>query len=272
LIDGFPTIDTLAAHIDAHGNLAGHAPADRTPLAEMTRIEGKPEDEAEATPSSAPMTKISRETEDLTPAQRGHIDALVARYTAKTAKSKALTAQYRGVHADPRTASGFNRLWKEIVYQIVTVKSKGSRLIDVDGNEYIDILNGFGPGFLGHAPEQVVSALHNQLDAGFEVGPQSLAAMEAADLFCQVTGNDRASFVCTGSEAVYAAMRLARTCTGRDRIVMFARDYHGNFDEVLVRGIDGKDGPRSLPMAPGIPRDSVKNVVVLPYGSPQALD
>ncbi len=271
LIDGFPTIDTLAAHIDAHGNLAGRAPADRTPLAEMTRIEGR-EEEAEATPSSAPMTRISRETEELTPAQRGHIDALVARYTAKTAKSKALTAQYRGVHADPRTASGFNRLWKEIVYQIVTVKSKGSRLIDVDGNEYIDILNGFGPGFLGHAPEQVVSALHSQLDAGFEVGPQSLAAMEAAALFCEVTGNDRASFVCTGSEAVYAAMRLARTCTGRDRIVMFARDYHGNFDEVLVRGIDGKDGPRSLPMAPGIPRDSVKNVVVLPYGSPQALD
>lgn len=271
LIDGFPTIDTLAAHIDVHGNLAGRAPADRTPMAEMTRIEGR-EDEAEATPSSAPMTKISRDTEDLTSAQRGHIDALVARYTAKTAKSKALTTQYRGVHADPRTASGFNRLWKEIVYQIVTVKSKGSRLIDVDGNEYIDILNGFGPGFLGHAPEQVVSALHTQLDAGFEVGPQSLLAMEAAALFCEVTGNDRASFVCTGSEAVYAAMRLARTCTGRDRIVMFARDYHGNFDEVLVRGLDGKDGPRSLPMAPGIPRDSVKNVIVLPYGSPQALD
>lgn len=270
LIDGFPTIDTLAAHIDTHGNLAGRAPADRTPLAEMTRIETG--DEAEATPSSAPMTKISRETEVLTPLQRGHIDALVVRYTAKTAKSKALTAQYRSVHADPRTASGFNRLWKEIVYQIVTVKSKGSRLIDVDGNEYVDILNGFGPGFLGHAPEQVVSALHTQLDAGFEVGPQSLLAMEAAALFCEVTGNDRASFVCTGSEAVYAAMRLARTCTGRDRIVMFARDYHGNFDEVLVRGLDGKDGPRSLPMAPGIPRESVKNVIVLPYGSPQALD
>ena len=277
LIDGLPTIDSLAAHIDAHGNLAGRAPADRTPLAEMTRIEGRDEDEAQATPSSAtpssaPMTRINRETEALTPAQRGHIDALVARYTAKTAKSKALTAQYRSVHADPRTASGFNRLWKEIVYQIVTVKSKGSRLIDIDGNEYIDILNGFGPGFLGHAPEQVVTALHTQLDAGFEVGPQSLAAMEAAALFCEVTGNARASFVCTGSEAVYAAMRLARTCTGRDKIVMFARDYHGNFDEVLVRGLDGKDGPRSLPMAPGIPRDSVKNVVVLPYGSPQALE
>ncbi|NJM84597.1 MAG: aminotransferase class III-fold pyridoxal phosphate-dependent enzyme, partial [Tabrizicola sp.] len=272
LIDGLPTIDALSAHIEANGTLRGQVPSDRTPVAELTRIEIAPEPAAEATPSSAPMTKISREVEELTADQRAHIDALVARYTTKTAKSKALTAKYRPVHADPRTASGFNRLWKELVYQIVTVRSKGSRLIDVDGNEYIDILNGFGPGFLGHSPEAVVSALHGQLDQGFEVGPQSLAAMEAAQLFCEVTGNDRASFVCTGSEAVYAAMRLARTCTGRDRIVMFARDYHGNFDEVLVRGLDGKDGPRTLPLAPGIPRDAVKNVIVLPYGSPQALD
>ncbi|MGL4308871.1 MAG: amino acid adenylation domain-containing protein [Paracoccaceae bacterium] len=273
LIDGLPTIDALAAHVEANGNLAGTAPADRTPVAEMTRIEGKPsEDEAKASPSSAPMTKISREVEELAPAQRASIDALTARYTAKTQKSKELTVHYRPFHADPRTASGFNRLWKEIVYQIVTVKSKGSRLLDVDGNEYIDILNGFGPGFLGHSPDAVVAALHDQVNNGFEVGPQSLLAMEASELFCQVTGNDRASFVCTGSEAVYAAMRLARTVTARDKIVMFARDYHGNFDEVLVRAVDGKDGPRTLPLAPGVPRDSVTNIIVLPYGTPQALD
>jgi glutamate-1-semialdehyde aminotransferase len=100
------------------------------------------------------------------------------------------------------------------VYQIVTVRSKGSRLIDVDGNEYIDILNGFGPGFLGHAPTSSSTALHAQLDAGFEVGPQSLAAMEAAQLFCEVTGNERVSFVCTGSEAVYGAMRLRGPAPG----------------------------------------------------------
>ncbi len=277
LIDGLPTIDALAAHVEEHGNMAGTPPGDRTPLAEMTRIEEPAKDAAQdeaaqATPSSAPMTRIAREADEVTPSQRAHIDRLVARYTAKTAKSKELTTHYRPFHADPRTASGFNRLWKEIVYQIVTVKSKGSRLIDVDGNEYIDILNGFGPGFLGHSPDLVVKAVEDQLHAGFEVGPQSLAAMEAAELFCEVTGNDRASFVCTGSEAVYAAMRLARTVTSRDRIVMFARDYHGNFDEVLVRGIDGKEGPRTLPLAPGIPRDAVKNVIVLPYGSPEALD
>lgn len=273
LIDGFPTINVLAAHIEASGpqRLRGAAKA-----SQPTRTENDGNfvvsTVPEATPVSAPVTRLEREKLKLTAGQQAHIDALTKRFNAKTPKSKALTAQYRRTHADPRTASGFNRMWKEIVYQIVTVRSKGSRLLDVDGNEYIDLLNGFGPGFLGHSPKVVVEALQHQLAAGFEVGPQSLLAMEAAELFCQVTGNDRASFVCTGSEAVYAAIRLARTVTARDRVVLFARDYHGNFDEVLVRGVDGRDGPRTLPLAPGIPRDAVRNVVVLPYGTPQALD
>jgi amino acid adenylation domain-containing protein len=267
LIDGYATIDALAAHIDKAGTRKPKVPG----KAAVAENDGAYK-VADAAPASAPVTRIVREAEVLTPPQRAHIAALTARYTAKTAQSKALTARYRGVHADPRTASGFNRNWKEIVYQIVTMKSKGSRLIDVDGNEYIDLLNGFGPGFLGHSAPQVTDAIRAQLDHGFEVGPQSLLAMEAADLFCRITGNDRASFVCTGSEAVYAAMRLARTVTARDRVVMFARDYHGNFDEVLVRSVDGKDGPRTLPLAPGIPRDAVKNVIVLPYGTDQSLD
>ena len=268
LIDGFPDIDALAAYIEEHGNLKGTIPIDKPDPAEMLRLETVNDSEK----SSAPVIKIESGEEEISPVQREHIDRLIKRFNAKTAKSKELTAKYRPVHADPRTASGFNRLWKEIVYQIVTVKSKGSRLIDIDGNEYIDILNGFGPGFLGHSPDFLVEAIENQLEQGFEVGPQSLAAMESAELFCEVTGNERASFVCTGSEAVYAAMRLARTVTNRDRIVMFARDYHGNFDEVLVRGVESKDGTRTMPLAPGIPRDSIKNIVVLPYGSPQALD
>jgi len=273
LIDGLSSPKALADHIEANGSIANSAPTDRAPNAELTRIEKDHDTIKNASDSAAPSTKIERDNAAPLPkSQQAHIDALVERFNRRTAKSKALTAEHRKVHADPRTASGFNRQWKELVYQIVTVESKGSRLVDVDGNEYIDILNGFGPGFLGHGAEPVIEAVHKQLDEGFEVGPQSLAALEAATLFAEVTGNDRASFVCTGSEAVYAAMRLARTCTGRDKIVMFARDYHGNFDEVLVRGIDAKNGPRTMPLAPGIPRDSVKNVVVLPYGSPQALD
>ena len=221
-----------------------------------------------------PSTVIEREKSDdaLSASQRAFLDDLVTRYNERTPKSKSLTQQYRRWHADPRTASGFNRAWKEMVYQIITVKSKGSRLLDIDGNEYIDILNGFGPGFLGHSPGFIVEALKEQIDRGFEVGPNCLLALEAAQLFCEVTGNERASFVNTGSEAVQAAMRLARTVTGRDKIVIFARDYHGNFDEVLVRGANRGKDLKTLPVAPGIPRRATGDMIVLPYGTDESLE
>jgi len=223
--------------------------------------------------SSAPTTAIDISSDDfLTEQQRRHVDQLVAKYTAKTARSKVLTTEYREQYADPRTVSGFNRLWKEMIYQIVVTKSKGTRLLDVDGNEYIDILNGFGPGFFGHSPDFITDALHAQLDQGVATGPQCLEAMEAARLFCETTGNERASFVNTGSEGVQAAMRLSRTVTGRDKIVVFAKDYHGNFDEVLVRGVGSGDKLRSMPVAPGIPNRAVDDIIVLPYGADESLE
>lgn len=222
---------------------------------------------------SAPTTAIHRFLDDtLTDRQQRHLDELVAKYTAKTRTSKELTARYRQWYADPRTVSGFNRRWKEMIYQIVVQRSKGSRLVDVDGNEYIDLLNGFGPNFLGHSPDFITEALKEQLDRGVEVGPQCASAMEAAQLFCEITGNERASFVNTGSEAVQAAMRLARTVTGRDKIVIFTKDYHGNFDEVLVKGVGSGSAIRSLPIAPGIPRRAVDDMIVLPYGTDEALE
>ncbi|MEO0415276.1 MAG: aminotransferase class III-fold pyridoxal phosphate-dependent enzyme, partial [Verrucomicrobiota bacterium] len=251
-------------------------PVTQPPAQAVAGPEMQPEadEPAKPEPVSGPATVIDRvkDEEGLSDGQQRHLDRLIDRYTSKTPTSKQLTQRYRASHADPRTASGFNRIWKEMVYQIVTNRSKGSRLLDVDGNEYIDILNGFGPGFLGHSADFLVEAVEKQLHQGYEVGPQSLLAMEAAELFCEVTGNERTSFVCTGSEAVAAAMRLARTVTKRDKVVIFARDYHGNFDEVLVRGVNGRGKLKTLPSAPGIPKASTENVVVLPYGTDESLE
>jgi glutamate-1-semialdehyde aminotransferase len=182
-----------------------------------------------------------------------------------------MTERYRSKLADPRVVSGFRTQWKEMVYPIFTVRSKGSHLWDVDGNEYVDILNGFGPIMLGHRPDFVERALEQQLHEGFEIGPQTPLAGEVAEMFCAMTGNDRMSFCNTGSEAVTAALRVARTVTGRSKVVLFAGSYHGMFDEVLVKGVKAGDTPRSLPIAPGIPRESVGNVVVLDYGTPESL-
>lgn len=216
--------------------------------------------------------KGGREVLSLTQRQRDHIDRLVARYNARTMGSKLSTQAHRRHHADPRTAAGFNRQWKELVYPIVIERSRGCILQDIDGNEYIDILNGFGPNFLGHSPPFVSEALKAQIDRGIEVGPQTPLAGEAARLFCELTGMDRVSWVNTGSEAVQAAIRLARTYTGRSRIVVFAGDYHGNFDEVLVRVTKTGTSRRTLPLAPGIPFRAVEDVLVLDYGTDESLD
>jgi amino acid adenylation domain-containing protein len=240
------------------------------PSAPPTTAPDKPAKELEGYTPLNPL-KAARST-DLTPGQREYLRSLVERYTKRTAGSKARTQQDRQVLADPRVASGFRSEWKEMVYPIVTVRSAGSHLWDVDGNEYVDLLNGFGPIMLGHRPEFVRKAIAKQLEEGFEIGPQTVLAGEVAKLICELTGNERVTYCNTGSEAVVAAMRVARTVTGRNKIVFFAGDYHGMFDEVLVKGFKKGGLPHTIPAAPGIPREKAANVVVLEYGSEDALE
>ncbi|WP_158548413.1 aminotransferase class III-fold pyridoxal phosphate-dependent enzyme [Parvularcula marina] len=211
------------------------------------------------------------EGDRLSPAQEDHLARLIARYNEKTKGSKAATQADRPYHADPRTAAGFDRRWKDLVYPLVINRSEGAYLWDVDGNRYIDMLNGFGPNFFGHNAPFVREALRAQLEDGFELGPQTPRAGEAAKLLCELTGMDRASWVNTGSEAVQAAIRISRTVTAKNKIVVFEGSYHGNFDEVLVRRT-GKGLGRTIPLAPGIPFESVGNVIVLPYGTDETLE
>jgi len=208
----------------------------------------------------------------LTTTQQLSLDALIERYVQKTPKSKAYTAEHRTHYADPRAVSGFKSQWKEMVYPIVSSRTKNARLWDIDGNEYVDITMGFGTYFFGHSPDWIVEALEKQLHTGMEIGPQSPLAGQLAKDICELTGMDRATFCNTGSEAVMAAMRLARTITGRSRIAYFTGDYHGMFEEVLVRGawVDGVY--KAQPIAPGIPQSLVENMLVLDYNDPASLD
>jgi len=212
-----------------------------------------------------PASRASHELESI---QQKYLADLIALTEARTPGSKSLTARGRKRLADPRAVAGFRPQWKEMVYPLITDRAQGSRLWDVDGNEYIDIVNGFGCILFGHSPQFVVEAAHRQLDTGVAIGPQSPLAIEVAELICELTGNERATFCNTGSEAVMAAIRVARTVTGRDKFVYFTGDYHGTFDEVLIRNT-----PRgSAPLAPGIPTKNTSNVVVLDYGTDASLD
>ena len=111
------------------------------------------------------------------------------------------------------------------------------------------------PDHVRACPEFITDAVEKQLKDGFEIGPQTPLAGEVAALVCELTGMERATFCNTGSEAVMAALRVARTVTARNKMVLFAGAYHGTFDEVLVKGIAQRSVRhtrcRSLP---GIPR------------------
>jgi amino acid adenylation domain-containing protein len=209
---------------------------------------------------------------ELSPGKRAYIAELTKAYAARSPKSKAFAQANRKHLADPRTASGFRADWKELVFPVVSDRSKGARVWDIDGNEYIDLVNGFGQTAFGHAPDFVVDAVKHQMEEGFAIGPQTPLAGEVAAMIAETVRLERVTFCNTGSEAVMAAMRLARAVTGNDRIVVFANDYHGQFDEVLVKGRSKAGNPVALPIAPGIPSGSVSNMTVLKYGEPESLD
>ena len=261
LIEEFPTVATLAAHLSALG-----ATGEAASTATVAPVGTEPSP-AKAFGAGA---RINNSVDHgLTPRQRQALDDLIDRYTARTAKSRAYADTHRPHLADPRAVSGFRPLWKDLVYPIVSATSKGPAFTDVDGNSYVDITNGFGSVFFGHRPDFLVNAVHEQVDQDIIIGPQNPLAGECAKLFAEMTGHERVTFCNTGSEAVLAAIRLARTVTGRNLIVQHAGDYHGINDEVLVRATPSG---RSVPAAPGVPPESVANTIVLEYGSPASLE
>ncbi|WGT63445.1 amino acid adenylation domain-containing protein [Variovorax paradoxus] len=200
--------------------------------------------------------------------QKARLATFMRRYVERTQKSKQFTEANRPHMADPRVVNGFRPITKEITYQIVIERSKGSKLWDLDGNEYVDALNGFGMNMFGWQPDFVQEAVRRQLDEGYEIGPQHPLAADVTALICELTGSDRAALCNTGSEAVMAALRIARTVTGRSTVVVFTGSYHGTFDEVLVRA--GKGG-KGLSAAPGVMSGMFGDIRVLDYGTPEAL-
>lgn len=215
------------------------------------------------------IARIHTHKEELTPQQRARLDAFIRRYTTRTKSSKKFAQDNRKINADPRVVTGFRPAVKELVYPIVVDRSAGSKVWDLDGNEYVDCLNGFGLNLFGWQPEFVTRAIEEQLHKGHEIGPQHPLTADVAKLMCEFTGFDRAAFCNTGSEAVMGCMRVARTVTGRSTIAIMTGAYHGIFDEVLVRGTKKL---RSIPAAPGIMPSSSQNVLVLDYGTPETME
>ncbi|WP_286219876.1 polyketide synthase [Marinobacter apostichopi] len=215
-------------------------------------------------------TRINvKRSNDMTAIQRENFDSLAARYNRRFTGSKQFAQDNRKQLADPRVVSGFRNTIKDVIYPIVVERSEGPYLWDIDGGRLIDITCGFGSNFFGNSAAFIKEAIGRQLDTGYEIGPQHPLVADASRLFCQVTGNERVAFCNTGSEAVLGAMRLARTVTAKEKVVIFENDYHGIHDDVIVtRGSKGY----AVPAAAGIPDAAVENMIVLDYGSEESLD
>ncbi len=218
------------------------------------------------------MLTLSQSSARLTNQQQKYLQDFINHYNARTKTSKQISQTYRSVLSDDKNLGEFNLLFKEMYYPIVANRSLGSRIWDVDGNEYVDVMMGLGINLFGHNPSFIKEALINQLDKGIQIGPQSELVGEVAELISQLTGMERVCFSNTGTEAVMTAIRIARAVTGRNKIAVFSGSYHGHFDGTLVKANKVENNHTAVPLAPGVLPNFVKDVLVLDYGNIESLE
>jgi glutamate-1-semialdehyde 2,1-aminomutase len=143
--------------------------------------------------------------------------------------------------------------------------AKGSKITDVDGNEYIDYVCSWGPGILGHADERVIEAVKSACDNGLSFGAPTEKEYILAELVQKLMPSmEMLRLVNSGTEAVMSAIRAARGFTGRDKIVKFRGCYHGHSDGLLVKAGSGAL-TQSVPDSLGVPKDYIKNTLVAEY-------
>ena len=144
-------------------------------------------------------------------------------------------------------------------------RGRGSQIIDVDGNNYVDLVLSYGPMILGHRHKKVQKAVHKALKNGYSFGASTENEITLAKIVCDAfPGMDKVRFVNSGTEAVLSGVRLARAYTGKDKIIKFSGCYHGHQDSLLVAAGSGL-ATLSIPGSKGVPKEAVKNTLIATY-------
>ncbi len=158
-------------------------------------------------------------------------------------------------------------------------RAKGSRLWDVDGNEYVDFVLGQGPLLFGHSHPRIVDAVTRQLSRGQTYSAQHALEVEVAELVCElVPCAELVRFNSVGSEAVQAAWRLARGLTGRPKVVKFEGHYHGWYDAAsfsvhpAVADAGPRERPRAVPGSLGQLPSAADGLIIAPWNDLAALE
>ena len=150
-------------------------------------------------------------------------------------------------------------------------RAKGSRIWDVDGNEYIDYVGTWGPAILGHAPQVVVDAVRAAASRGVSFGIPNPLEVEMAELICRwVPSIEKVRMVNSGTEATMSCLRLARGFTGRDKIIKFEGCYHGHVDALLVNAGSGAL-THGRPDSAGVPAEFAALTISVPFNDIEAV-
>lgn len=151
-------------------------------------------------------------------------------------------------------------------------KAKGSKIYDVDGNEYIDFVQSYGPMILGHKNRVVQRWVDKTQAKGYTFGASTKTEAYLAKRICDIfPGIEKIRFVNSGTEAVFSAIRLARAFTGKNKIIKFSGCYHGHSDALLVAAGSGL-ATLSLPGSKGVPEEAVRNTLIAEYNDIKSVE
>ncbi len=151
-------------------------------------------------------------------------------------------------------------------------KAKGAKITDIDGNEYIDFVASWGPLILGHANDNIVSAINEAAAKGTSYGAPTKIETEMAELICEMMPSvEKVRMVNSGTEATMSAVRLARGYTGRECIVKFIGNYHGHGDYFLIKAGSGAL-TFGLPDSPGVTEGNAKDTLLAEYNNIESVE
>lgn len=178
--------------------------------------------------------------------------------------ARALQVTPGGVHSPVRAL-------RQVAHTPVFVESaRGCRLVDADACSYVDYCMAFGPLILGHQHPRVAAAVHEAIDAGWSYGTAERWSLELAEMItARIPWAEQLRFVNSGTEAVMAALRLARAATNRDRVLKFDGCYHGHNDAMLIEAGSGMAG---VPGSAGLTQSTLHDTAVAPLDDEDRLE